>query len=48
MDTITLRHLPGSCCPEKDCSVGSWDGRHCRSCGADCSKCPLNGLVEER
>lgn len=42
-----LRHIPGSCCPEKDCSVGSWDGKHCRSCGADCSKCPLNGLVEE-
>ena len=40
MDTITLRHLPGSCCPEKDCGVGSWDGKHCRSCGADCSKCP--------
>jgi hypothetical protein len=47
MDTITLRHIPGSCCPEKDCSVGSWDGKHCRSCGADCSKCPLNGLVED-
>lgn len=47
MDTITLRHIPGSCCPEKDCSVGSWDGKHCRSCGADCSKCPLNGLVEK-
>ena len=19
-----LRRIPGSCCPEKDCSVGSW------------------------
>ena len=46
-DTITLRHIPGSCCPEKDCSVGSWDGKHCRSCGADCAKCLLNGLVED-
>jgi len=41
---ISIRPLPGSCCPEKDCTSGSWDGEHCRSCGADCSQCPLNGL----
>jgi len=41
MTSLSIRPLPGSCCPEKDCSVGSWDGNRCRSCGADCSTCEI-------
>ena len=39
--SIEIKHTPGTCCPEPDCHVGSWDGKHCRSCGADCQQCTL-------
>lgn len=43
-DVQGIRHCPGRCCPDYDClHPDSWDRKHCRSCGADCTKCPMCG-----
>jgi len=41
MIELSIKHFPGRCCPDYDCLYGSWDKKHCRECGFDCSKCNL-------
>ena len=41
MEEFSIRPFPGRCCPDFDCLYGSWDKKHCRECGSDCSKCKL-------
>ena len=38
---ISIRPFPGRCCPEFDCLYDSWDKKHCRGCGKDCTECVL-------
>jgi hypothetical protein len=39
MSEMLEKHDLRKCCPDFDCSYGSWDRKTCRGCGADCSKC---------
>lgn len=40
---ISIKHAPGTCCPDYDCihevNPDKYTGKRCRVCGADCTKC---------
>jgi len=43
-----IRPFPGRCCPEFDCFYGSWDKKHCRGCGRECTSCTLYNMEINR
>lgn len=36
---FSIRHLPGTCCPDYDCLYVRWNKKTCSACDADCTKC---------